>query len=166
MVISSRRIHATCHTSEVCCSKSTCACSRPLQNHASTGDTETLKVRSHSASVGSLCPGTHRVLFEPSRHLWQIWGLILSVISPLLQYCWHLSFALGVGYLFFGRIQHSPVDVCLAVSCSFGVLTRKDEHTSFYSAILIWIEKKILLLLYWLHQSLWLYGSQKPVDNF
>ena len=103
MVTSLRRIYATCHTSEVCCSQTTCACSRPLQKHASTGDTETLKGRSYSVSAGHLFPGTHRVLFEPSGHLWQIQGLILSVISPLLQYFWNLPFALGVGYLFLVR---------------------------------------------------------------
>ena len=46
-----------------------CPYSRPLQNQASTGDTKTLKGRSHSVSVESLCPGAHRVLSEPSRHL-------------------------------------------------------------------------------------------------
>ena len=39
--------------------------------------------------------------------------------------------------LFFGGIQHSPVNDCSAVSCNFGVLTGEDEHTSFYSVILI-----------------------------
>ena len=32
--------------------------------------------------------------------------------------------------------KHSPVDCCLAVSCSFGVLIGEDEHMSFYSTIL------------------------------
>ena len=36
---------------------------------ASAGDTQTLKGRSGSVSVGSLGPGTHKVLFEPSEHL-------------------------------------------------------------------------------------------------
>ena len=34
-------------------------------------------------------------MFEPSEHLWQVWGLILNVISPLLPSCWGFSFALG-----------------------------------------------------------------------
>ena len=33
-------------------------------------------------------------------------------------------------------VSHSPVDECSAVSCNTGVLTGKDELTSFYSAIL------------------------------
>ena len=45
------------------------------------------------------------------------------------------SFALGHGVSFFGGIQHSPVDGCLAVSCSFGVLIEEDEGMS-YSTIL------------------------------
>ena len=39
------------------------------------------------------------------------------------------------GIFFFGGIQHSPVDGCLAVSCSFGVLIEEDEGMS-YSTIL------------------------------
>ena len=41
--------------------------------HASTGDTQTLKSRSDSVSVGSLGPGAHKVLFEPSEYLWWVW---------------------------------------------------------------------------------------------
>ena len=33
-------------------------------------------------------------LFEPSEHLWQVWGLILNMILPLLPSCWGFS-ALG-----------------------------------------------------------------------
>ena len=68
-------------------------------------------------------------MFEPSKRLWQLWGLILNVVSPLLPSCWGYSFALGCGISFFGGIQHSPVDSCSAVSSNFGVLT-EDEHRS------------------------------------
>ena len=78
----------------------------------------------------------HNILFEPSKSLWQVWGLILLVISPLLPSCCSFSFALGHGISFFGGIQHSPVDGCSAVSCNYGVLLGKDEHPSSYSAIL------------------------------
>ena len=44
--------------------------------------------RSDSVSVGSLGPGVHKVLFEPSKHLWWVWGLILNAISPLLPSSW------------------------------------------------------------------------------
>ena len=97
-------------------------CSRPLLTRASAGDIHTLKGRSGSISVGPLGPGAHKALFEPSEHLWCIWGLILNVISPLLPSCWGFSFALVCGVSFFGGIQHSPVDGS-AASCDFGVLT-------------------------------------------
>ena len=71
-----------CHNcvSWVCLSQSPCPHGRPLLTHASTGDAQTLKGRSSSVSVGLLVLGAHKVLFEPSEHLWQVWGLILNVI--------------------------------------------------------------------------------------
>ena len=57
-----------CHT-QICCTQS--PCSNPLLTHTSTGDTQTLKGRSSTVSVEY--PGTHKVLFEPSKHLWQVW---------------------------------------------------------------------------------------------
>ena len=47
-----------------------------------------------------------------------------------------LSFALGHEVSFFGGIQHSPIDGCLAAYCNFAVFAG-DEHTSFYSTILL-----------------------------
>ena len=90
-----------------------------------------------SVSVESLGPGAHKVLFDPFKCLWQVWCLIPNVISPLLPSCWGFSFALGHGVSFFGRIQHSSLDGCSAVSSNFEVLARKVERRSFYSAILI-----------------------------
>ena len=95
------------------------------------------KGRSDSVSVGSLGPSAHEVLFEPSKHLWQVQGLILNATLLLLPSCWGFSFALGRGLYFFGGIQHSPVDGCSATSCSFGVLAGESKCTSFYSAIFI-----------------------------
>ena len=43
-------------------------------------------------SVGSLDPGAHKVLFEPSKRLWQVWGLILNAILP--PYCLAGAFVL------------------------------------------------------------------------
>ena len=73
--------------------------------------------------------------FELSVHLWWVWGLIINVTSPVLQSNWGFSFSLGCGVSFFGGIQHSPVDGCSRVSCSFGVLAGEAECMS-YSAIL------------------------------
>ena len=75
-------------------------------------------------------PGVYKVFFEPSEHLWWVWGLILKEISPFLLSCWGFSLALGCGVSFFGGIQHSPVDDGSAVSFNFGVLLGEDEHTS------------------------------------
>ena len=52
--------------------------------------------------MGSLGPGTHKVLFEPSEHLWWVWGLILNTILPLLPSYWGFSFVLGHGVSVFG----------------------------------------------------------------
>ena len=102
-----------CHT-QICCTQSLCPCGRPLLTCTFTGDTQTLKGRSGSVSVGS--PGAHKVVFEPSKWLWQVWGLILFRILPLLPSCWGFSFALGHEVSFLGGIQHSSVDGCSAVS--------------------------------------------------
>ena len=121
-----------CHT-QVCCTQSPCPRGRPLLTCISAGDTQTLKSISGSVSVGT--PGVQKVLFEHSKHLWRIWGLILNMISHLLQSCLGFSFALGCGVSFFGGIQPSPCDGCLAVRCNFEVLGGEDECLSFYSAI-------------------------------
>ena len=122
----------TCHT-QVYCTQSPCPCSSPLLTHASAGDTQTQFWLSLCRVSGSWCT---QGLFEPSKSLWQVWGLILNTILPLLPSCWGFSFALGCGVSFFGGIQHSPVDSCPAASCNFGVLAGEDEHTSLYSTIL------------------------------
>ena len=86
-----------CHTL-VYCTQSPCPHGSPLLTHTSTGGTQTLKGRSDSVSVET--PGAHKVLFGSSKSLWQVWGLILNVILPLLLSCWGLAFALGRGVSF------------------------------------------------------------------
>ena len=137
MATSSKKAYATCCVTQVCCAQSPWG--RPLLTYTSTGDTQTIKGSSGSVSGGSLGPGAHKILFEPSEHLWKVWGLILNEISPLLPSWWGFSFVLGCGVSFFGGIQHSPLDGCSAVCCKFGVLTGDNEHTSFYSAICVYI---------------------------
>ena len=39
-------------------------------------------------------------MFQPSDCLWQVWGLILNMISPLLPSCGDSPLPLDVGYLF------------------------------------------------------------------
>ena len=94
---SPKRAYATGCVTQVCCTQSSCPCSRPLLTCTPTGDTQTLKGRSGSVSVGSLGPGMYKVLFEPSEHLWWVWGFILNMILPLLPPCGGFSFAFGCG---------------------------------------------------------------------
>ena len=60
---------------------------------------ETLKHSSGSVYgvTGSWCT---QDLFEPSECLWQVSGLILNVVLPLLPSCWGFSFAFGHGVSF------------------------------------------------------------------
>ena len=99
---------------KVCCTQSPCPCGRPLlylcRRHSNT------QGRRGSVSVGS--PDVHKVLFVSSEHLWQVWSLILNVISPLLPSCWASLLRLDVGYLFLMGIQHSPIEGCSAAAKS------------------------------------------------
>ena len=67
-----------CHI-QACCTQSPCPCSRPLLTRTSAGNTQTQLWRSPCGVSGSWCT---QGLFEPSKHLWQVWGLILNVTSP------------------------------------------------------------------------------------
>ena len=60
----------------------------------SSGDTQTQFCLSLCGVSESWCT---QGMFEPSEHLWWLWGLILNVISSLLPSCWGFSFALGCG---------------------------------------------------------------------
>ena len=63
-----------CHT-QVCCTQSPCPCSRPLLTCTSTGDTQTQFWLSLYGIPGSWYT---QGLFEPSEHLWKVWGLVLK----------------------------------------------------------------------------------------
>ena len=67
---------------------------------------ETLRGRSGSVSVGSLCHGAYKVLFEPSMQLWWVRSLSLNAILPLLPSFWGFSFVLGRGYPFLMGSNH------------------------------------------------------------
>ena len=81
------------HT-QVCCTQGPCPCGSPLLTCISTGDVQTQFCLSLCGVSGSWCA---QLLFEPSECLWQVWGLILNVILPLLLSCWGFSFALRCG---------------------------------------------------------------------
>ena len=82
-----------CHI-QVSCTQSPCPCRSPLLTHTSAGDTQTQFCLSLCGVSGSWCSQS---LFEPSEHLWRVWGLILNAISLLLPSCWGFCFALGHG---------------------------------------------------------------------
>ena len=127
----------TWHASQVCCSQSPFPRDRPLLTCASTGDIQSLKGRSCSVSCG--VPGS-----------WCTQGFVWALLASLAGVRFNskhdsVPSTLLLGLLlcpwmwgiFFGGIQHSPVDGCSVVSCNFGVLAGEDEHMFFYSAILL-----------------------------
>ena len=107
---SSKRAYATCFVTQVSCTQSPCPCSRLLLTHTSTGDTQTLKGRFGSVTMGSPRPGAHKVLFEHSESLVGM-GLDSKYdFAPPIVLLGFI-FALGCGVSLFGGIQHSPVVV-------------------------------------------------------
>ena len=56
--------------------------------------------QSTSVSVSVVSRGAHKVLFEPSDHLWWVQGLILFVIFPAYHLAGVSSLPLDIGYLF------------------------------------------------------------------
>ena len=60
----------------------------PLLTHTSSGDTQTQFCLSLCGFSGSWCA---QGMFEPSDCLWNVWGLILNVILPLIPCCWGSS---------------------------------------------------------------------------
>ena len=92
-----------CH-SHLSCTQSPCSCGRPLLICTSTGDTQIQFWLRLCGVSGSWCA---QRLFEPSKHLWRVWDLILNMILPFLQSCRGFSFALGCWVSLFGGIQHS-----------------------------------------------------------
>ena len=112
-----------------------------------------------------LGPGAHKALFEPSERLWQVWGLILNTILPILPSCWSFSFAHGHGVSFFGGIQHSLVNNCSAAICNFGVLTGEYERMSSYSTILPELPDYILGYSLSFSSCLSLYPSNEEIKK-
>ena len=72
----------------------------PLQQSTAdpypTGYTQAQFCLSFCGVSGSFCT---QGLFEPSEHLWWVWGLILNMILPLLLSFWVSPLLLDVGYL-------------------------------------------------------------------
>ena len=115
------------------CTQSPCPCSRPLLTRTSE-ETQTQVWLSLCGVSGSwcvqdfvgVCLGSLVGIWFDSKCDFAPPTVLLGLL--LCLWTWSISF---------WWTQHSPVDGCSAVSCNFGVLTGEDEHTSFYSAILL-----------------------------
>ena len=101
------------HT-QVYCTQSPCPHSSPLLIYTSSRDTQTQFCFSLCGVSRSWCT---QGMFEPSEHLWQVWGLILNMISLLLPSFWDFFFALEHGV--------SPQ------SCSNTAQLQLQRHSSF-----------------------------------
>ena len=78
--------------------------------------------------LASMSPGVHKVLFEPSKCLWQVWGLFLNMILRLVQSCWGFSFALGCGVSFF--LVGSSILLSMVVQQRVVILESSQEKMS------------------------------------
>ena len=89
------------------------------------------KVGLAQSLVGSLDPGAHKDLFEPAYCLWQVWGLILNVILPILPSCWGFSFVLEcvISFLVGSNILPSMVVQQLVAILEFS-LEKMSTHPS------------------------------------
>ena len=113
-----------CHT-HVCCTQSPCLCSRHFA-----GDTQNTVL---AQSLWGLWVLVLR------RFVWALWASLVDKgfddkrnFTPPIIFL-GLSLCPWTWGIFSVGIQHCPVDSCSARSCSFGVLTGENEHTSFYS---------------------------------
>ena len=106
-------LEGLCHT-QVCCPQSPCPCDSPRLACTSTGDTQTQFCLSLCGVSGSWWA---QGLLELSEHLWQVWGLILNAILPLLPYCRGFS-ALGHGVFPHSRSSalQPPLQHCAATA--------------------------------------------------
>ena len=90
--------------------------------------------KSGSVSVRPLCPGAHKVLFEPSECLWWVWDLILNAILPLLPSCWGSSLPLDLGYLF---LVGSNILLWMVVQQRVEILEFSQEKMSAHPSTLL-----------------------------
>ena len=97
MVTPSKRAYATHCVTQVCHIQSPCSCGRTLLICTSAGDTQTIKGRSGSVSVGSLVYGVHKVLLGISGG-YEVW--FQKQFRPSYHLTRALPLPLDVGYLF------------------------------------------------------------------
>ena len=112
MVTSSRGTCTTTCASQECCWQSPCPCGRPSDAwfHRPLWNTQRLigLIFLWGSLLLSLGPGAHKVLFVPSKSLWQVWGLIITWLCPSYHLDAASPLSLDVGYLF----QWVPTSSC------------------------------------------------------
>ena len=86
--------------------------------------------------MGSLGLGVHKVLFEPSKHLWQVWGFILNPIFPSNHLVWASPLSLNMGNLF-GVGSNILLSMVVQQLVAILEFSQEKMNTSFYSAILV-----------------------------
>ena len=138
MATSFKRIHANMpHGSQDYCIQCPWPCSRPLSVQSSARYCWTLKASLALSLVASLFLSSGS--WYTQDFVCAFWASLVNMgfdstrdfAPPTIL----LGLLLWPWMSFFGGIQHSPVDGCLAASGNFGVLAGKDEHTCFYSTI-------------------------------
>ena len=121
--------------SQVCCSQSPCPRSRPLLTCASAGGTQKQVWLSLCGASGSWCAQSF------------VWALCVSLVCMGFDSkCNFTPPTIFLGLLlcswmwgiFFGGIQHSPVDGCSVSSCNFKVLSEEDEHILLFCHRKLW----------------------------
>ena len=143
-----------------------CPQGRPLLTRVSEGDPQTPKGR-----AGSVCYESHLsfpwVLVTQDfvcalQASWQVWGLILNVIAPLLLSWCGFSLAIIHGVSFFGGFHILLSIVVQQTICDFDVLTGEGERISFYSTILVSyaLGTKMFMWLAFLWYSLYCSGLE------
>ena len=85
----------------------------------------------------------HQVLFDPPKHLWWVWGLILNAILPLLPSCWAFSFAFACGVSF---LVESNIFLLTAVQQQVVILEFSQKMSASPSTLPSWIYMKVSLV--------------------
>jgi len=156
MATSYKRAYAICRASQVCCTHSPC----PRHAHywpVPTADPCPLLTHAHCWPVPTADPclcrrhaNSHRQVWLSLRGIsgpwctqgffWALWEALVDLGFDSKHDCIPPTILLGLLLfpwmwdVFFGGWD--PTVSCSAASCNFGVLTKADELTSFYSTVL------------------------------
>ena len=137
---------------QIYCAQSPCPCSSPLLTCTFSGDTETQLFLSLCGVSGL------KGMFEPSEHLWWVWGLILNTTSPLLPSCWVFSFALGCGVS--KSLQHYTT-----ATPPPWILISKDKICVIYFFVCLEMLHAVLNYIHWLRRRLLIKHTYRHINR-